>query len=116
MTTTLDVVIKNQNELNCSYLPFIKDGGLFIPTSELFQLGDDVILNLQIPGYTESMKIEGKVVWITPGNSLYQTYHGIGIQFTGENAKVTHDLIKSHIDTTQDVGGYAYGIVNASNL
>lgn len=96
-------------------MPFIKDGGLFIRTNEPFQLGENIVLNLQLPGLTTAVKVEGKIIWITPGNSLYQIYPGIGIQFTGENAKTTDDLIKANIDNTQDIGGYAYGTGNASN-
>lgn len=106
----LNYVIKSQMELNLSYMPFIKDGGLFIPTNDEYHLGDHVIVDLQLPGHTNKKEVNGKIVWITPQNSLYQSYPGIGIQFIGDNAKNIHDLIKSGIDNTIDIGGYTYGI------
>src|SRR5436189_6016645 len=97
---TLDYVIKNQLELNLSYMPFIKDGGLFIPTSQSFPLGEKIFINLQLPGQKETHKIEGKVVWITPKNALYQIFPGIGIQFVGDNASSLHEQIKANLDNT----------------
>jgi len=106
----LDYNINNQLELNLSYMPFIKDGGLFIPTPETFSLGDRIRVNLQLPGHKDTHVVEGKVVWITPKNALYQIFPGIGVQFIGENAKSLHELIKANLDNTMDVGGYTYGI------
>jgi len=107
---TLDYVIKNQLELNLSYMPFIKDGGLFIPTPQSFSIGDKISVNLQLPGQKERHLIEGKIVWITPKNALYQIFPGIGIQFIGDNSKSLHEQIKANLDNTMDVGGYTYGI------
>lgn len=112
---SIEYVIQNQIELNFSYMPFIKDGGLFIPTNEEFQLGDAVTVELKLPGHPETHQITGKVVWITPQNSLYQIFSGIGIQFVGDTAKTIHDLIRANIDNTIDTGGYAYGIGNTEN-
>lgn len=108
----LQYVIKNQVDLNLSYMPYIKDGGLFIPTNDTYHLGDHIIIDLQLPGHSETKEIAGKIIWITPPNSLYQIFPGIGVQFVGENAKSMHDIIKSSIDNTMDVGGYTYGIGN----
>jgi type IV pilus assembly protein PilZ len=109
---TLEYVIKSQLELNLSYMPFIKDGGLFIPTSETFNLGAKILVNLQLPGQKETHTIEGKVVWVTPKNALYQIFPGLGIQFIGENAKSLHEQIKTNLDNTMDVGGYTYGLTD----
>jgi len=109
----LKYLIKTQIELNLSYMPFIKGGGLFIPSHDKFQIGEPVTVELQLPGTDEIKMIEGLVVWITPINALYQIYRGIGIQFSGDNASTIHDFIKANLDNTMDVGGYAYGIVSA---
>lgn len=106
---TLEYIIKNQLELNLSYMPFIKNGGLFIPTSKIFHIGDKIFVNLQLPEQNATHRVEGKVVWITPKNALYQIFPGIGIQFIGENAKALHEQIKANLDNTMDVGGYTYG-------
>jgi type IV pilus assembly protein PilZ len=112
MHKTLKYLIENQIELNFSYMPFIKGGGLFVPTNEKFQLGDKILLDLILPGYSEANPIEGIVVWITPENSQYSVYAGVGIQLIGTNATSMQEFIKSNLDNTMDVGGYAYGLVN----
>ncbi|OGT45421.1 MAG: hypothetical protein A3E83_00330 [Gammaproteobacteria bacterium RIFCSPHIGHO2_12_FULL_41_20] len=106
----ISYVISDLIELNLSYMPFINEGGLFIPTSQSFQLGDKIIVNLQLPGEKETIKIEGKVVWITPQNALHHVSAGIGIQFIGPNAQNTRNYIEGQLDKSIDVGGYTYGV------
>lgn len=108
----LDYIINDPLELNLSYMPFIKDGGLFIPTSQSFPLGKSIIVNLKLPGLKENLQIEGKVVWITPKHSLHQVLAGIGIQFTGANTQATRTKIEANLDTSMEVGGYTYGMVD----
>lgn len=103
-------VIRDPLECNLSYMPFIADGGLFIPTMNTYSLGDNVVVELTLPGKTESLRIEGKIVWITPKNALHHVLPGIGIQFTGANMKAIRAQIESHLDTKIEVGGYTYGI------
>ena len=102
--------IKDPLELNLSYMPFIKEGGFFIPTSQVFFLGDDVMLELQLPARKESIRIEGRVVWITPKNALHHVLSGVGIQFVGANAKTIKTEIEAALDASIEVGGYTYGI------
>lgn len=109
---SIDYVVTNQTELNLSYMPFIKNGGLFIPTSEVYPMGSKIMVHLQLPGRKEKEIIEGKIVWITPQNALYEIFPGIGVQFTGEEAKSAHEQIKANLDNTIDVGGYTYGITS----
>jgi type IV pilus assembly protein PilZ len=107
---TLQYIVQTQLELNLSYMPFIKNGGLFIPTNDQYALGNRIEVELQLPGFTEVHRVEGKVIWITPKNALYQIYPGIGIQLVGDNANPVHELIKEQIDNTMEVGGYTYGM------
>lgn len=109
-TVTLDCNIQSQTELNLSYIPFIEGGGLFIPTTERFYLGDTVYINLQLPMQLTSRLVEGKVIWITPKNALYQAYAGIGIQITGANAKELKEEILANLDSKIEVGGYIFGM------
>lgn len=113
---TLSYALQSQLELNLSYIPFIKNGGLFIPTTETFLLGDDVIVDLQLHGDIHIQKIEGRVVWITPKNALYEIYSGIGIQFCGENAKTIGEQLKANLDNTMEVGGYVYGVAGGNGF
>jgi type IV pilus assembly protein PilZ len=107
---TIDYIIQNQLELNFSYMPFIVDGGLFIPTIEKYSLGEKIQLNLQLPGQLEIHSIEVKIIWTTPKNTLYQILPGIGVELIGVNAKALRDQIKANVDNKMEVGAYVYGM------
>jgi len=86
------------------------DGGLFIPTNESFILGDKIVIDLQLPGETKSNHVEGKVIWITPKNALYQILPGIGVELIGANAKTVREQIKANLDKSMDIGAYVCGM------
>jgi type IV pilus assembly protein PilZ len=79
----ISLSIKDKAMLHSNYMPFVKGGGIFIPTEKTFELGDEVFLLLTILEDTERFAITGKVVWInyrtTPGGRQM----GVGIQFGG---------------------------------
>lgn len=110
----LNYVMRDPLECNLSYIPFIVDGGFFVPTMNNYALGDRVVVDLGLPGRQDLLRVEGKVVWITPRNALHHVLPGIGIQFTGPNAQTVRTQIESYIDTKAEVGGYAYGILEDS--
>lgn len=109
----LNYDINDPLELNLSYMPFINEGGLFIPTTDTYTLEDPVIVELKLPGKADRLRIEGKVVWITPKNALHHVLAGIGIQFIGANAATVRSQIEAHLDSTIEVGGYTYGITES---
>lgn len=106
----LKYIINDPIELNLSYIPFINHGGLFVPTEQTYLLGDRVVIDLQLPGKKESLRIEGKVIWITPVNAFHHVLPGIGIEFAGANAPAIRLQIESNLDKSMEVGGYTYGI------
>ncbi len=110
-STPIDLVISEAVELNLSYMPFIKGGGLFIPTFQSYILGDPVHVNLHLPGKKDALYIEGKVVWVIPKISLYHVVAGIGIQFIGGNAQVIRNQIEELLDPSSEIGGYSFGII-----
>lgn len=87
----LPVVIRDKHTLYQSYMSFVKGGGLFVPTSKRYNLGDEVFLLMTLPEETERVATTGRVVWITPINAQGNRPAGIGVQFTdsadGENAR-----------------------------
>lgn len=88
----LSLVIKDLKVLYTAFMPFISNGGLFIPTKKKFNMGD--VLSLMITLLDEHIKysVNGKVVWITPNNA-HNRIPGIGLQFTGENAEKLYQKI-----------------------
>lgn len=106
----LTYTINDPLELNLSYMPFITGGGLFIPTDASYSLGDKILVDLQLPGKKDIVRIEGRVAWLTPKNALHHVLPGIGIQFTGGNAAAVRAQVESFLDKSMEVGGYTYGI------
>jgi len=110
MTNILNYVITDPSELNLSYITFVNEGGLFVPTKEPHVLGDIIEVDLTLPKKPEAIKIEGKVIWITPPNALYHSLPGIGVQFIGKNAKSIRGIIEGHLNPSMELGGYTCGI------
>ena len=69
--------------LHSSYMPFVKGGGIFIPTEKSFELGDEVFVLLTILEDPERFAITGKVVWINHRTTPGSRQMGVGIQFSG---------------------------------
>ncbi len=79
----ISLAIRDKNALYASYMPFLKNGGIFIPTDKPFELSDEVFLLLTLMDEPERFPVTGKVVWITPKSALGNRPVGIGIQFSG---------------------------------
>ena len=88
-----------------SYMPFVKNGGLFINTSHRYELGNEVFVMLRLPQETESdrMSIVGKVVWISRNGGVNRPA-GIGIQMSdqAENAVVRDRIEKAIAGISSD--------------
>ncbi|MEX0915843.1 MAG: PilZ domain-containing protein [Wenzhouxiangellaceae bacterium] len=74
--------IDDKEELYRCYMPFLLNGGLFIPTRKRFRLGDEVLVLLTLMG-EERMAIPGRVAWLTPHGTTSRTDGncGVGVQF-----------------------------------
>ncbi len=83
----ISVVLTDKHELYKSYMSFLKNGGLFVPTSRLFNLQDEVFVFVTLPDEVERRPVSGKVAWISPNVHTTARPQGIGVQFmdTPEN-------------------------------
>ncbi|OZG73673.1 pilus assembly protein PilZ [Hahella sp. CCB-MM4] len=81
----LTLTIKDKAVLYAAYMPFVRNGGLFIPTAKSYQLGDEVFLLLNLMDEPEKIPVAGKVVWVTPKGAQGNRAAGIGVQFNGED-------------------------------
>ncbi len=77
----LHVHVKDAERLHRAYMPFIVQGGLFIPSDKSYRLGDCLFLVLHLPGDEEPVSVTGKVVWITPPHPQGNRRPGVGVQF-----------------------------------
>lgn len=81
--TVLSVSIKEKETLYSAYMPFIKDGGIFLPTDIAFNLGDEVLILMTIPGESVPSQLLGIVVWLTQ-NEQRGLPKGAGFRFVKE--------------------------------
>ena len=49
--------------------PYVKGGGLFVPTAKKYNLGDEVFILLTLMDEKDRLPVAGKVVWITPAGA-----------------------------------------------
>ena len=90
----LSLTIKDKSVLYAAYMPFIKGGGLFIPTSKAYRLGDEVFMLLNLMDEPEKIPVAGKVVWITPRGAQGNRAAGVGVQFN-ESDNIARNKIET---------------------
>ncbi len=90
----LSLHVKDVASLHKVYMPFIENGGIFVPTNGNYKLGEEVFLLLSIKD-EEKEPVAGKVVWITPAGSQGLKKAGIGIQFS-DNSDM--EVLRSKIE------------------
>lgn len=93
----LSLSIKDLKVLYTAFMPFISQGGLFIPTKKSFSMGDTLPLMISLMDDNIKYSVNGKVIWITPNNA-HNRAPGIGVQFTGENADKLYKKITNILD------------------
>lgn len=77
----LSLSIKEKSALFAAYMPFVKGGGIFIPTTKQYQMGDEVFMLLTLMDDPNKIPVAGKVVWVTPAGAHGGKTQGIGVQF-----------------------------------
>lgn len=100
----LSLTIKDKTVLYAAYMPFIQGGGLFIPTSKAYQLGDEVFMLLNLMDESERIPVVGKIVWITPKGAQGNRAAGIGVQFS-EDSKGAREKIEGYLVGLLESGG-----------
>ncbi|MDR1854613.1 MAG: PilZ domain-containing protein [Azoarcus sp.] len=95
--SVLSLNINSKSALYAAYMPWIANGGLFLPTSKHYALGDDVFLMMQLMDDPAKYPVAGKVVWITPAGAQRNKAQGVGVQFpadeTGKAARIKIEQI-----------------------
>ncbi|MDF2180498.1 PilZ domain-containing protein [Neptuniibacter sp. CAU 1671] len=88
----LSLTIKTKEELYQAYLPFISNGGLFIPTLRSYHLGEEVFMLLDLMDEADKVPVTGKVVWLTPKGAQGGRTPGIGIQLTPDDSSLVNKI------------------------
>jgi type IV pilus assembly protein PilZ len=90
----LSLTIKDLNALYAAYMQYVKNGGLFIPTSKKYKLGDEVFMLLSLMDEPERLPVAGKIIWITPVGAEGNRAAGIGVQFSDQDNGVARNKIE----------------------
>ena len=93
----LSLTIKDKGALYAAYMPFIKNGGLFIPTPKPYRLGDEVFMLLKLMEEKDRLPVAGRVVWVTPKGAQGQRSAGIGVQFSDLDKGQTRSKIENYL-------------------
>ncbi|OHX12952.1 pilus assembly protein PilZ [Chromobacterium sphagni] len=92
----LSLHIKERSALFAAYMPFARNGGIFIPTNKEMQLGEEVFLLLTLMEDPQRIAVQAKVVWITPAGANNSRVQGVGVEFvSGEAGKQAKDKIEA---------------------
>ena len=91
----LSLAIKDQGALYNAYMPFVQNGGLFVPTTKKYSIGDEVFLLLSLVEEGERLPVAGKVIWVTPSGASGNRQSGIGVQFASGS---DGDMARSKIE------------------
>ena len=103
----LSLTIKDKGALYAAFMPFVKGGGLFIPTNKDYKLGEEVFMLLKLMEETEKTPVVGVVVWKTPQAAQGNRVSGIGVQFAQDK---DGEAVRNKIET------YLAGAQNSDRL
>lgn len=79
--SVIQLAIKEKAALFAAYIPLFKTGGIFVPTTREYRLGDNVYVLISLPDDPQRYPVAGKVAWITPVRSTANRTQGVGVVF-----------------------------------
>lgn len=83
--SVIQLVFREKGALYAAYIPAFTDGGLFVPTTRDYKLGDDIYLLLSLPDDPQRFPVAGRVAWITPPNASGGRTQGVGVRFPNDD-------------------------------
>jgi len=91
----LSLHVNSKAALYAAYMPYLTNGGIFLPTSKRYTLGDEVFLMIQLMDDPAKYPVAGAIVWITPPGAQRNKAQGIGVHFAADE---TGKLVKQKIE------------------
>lgn len=82
--SVIQLVFREKGALYAAYMPVFTDGGLFVPTTREYKLGEDIYLLLSLPDDPQRYPVAGKVGWVTPANASGGRTQGVGVRFPAD--------------------------------
>ena len=79
------LVIRSKASLYAAWIPLLKGGGIFLPSTRTHTLGEEVLVLLTLLDDPNKIPLQGHVAWINPAHSTGNRPQGIGVQlFDGD--------------------------------
>ena len=83
--SVMSLTIRERSGLYAAYMPFLQNGGIFIPGNRPCQLGEEVFLLLSLMQDEARYPVAGKVAWITPARATGNRTQGVGVRFPSDD-------------------------------
>lgn len=96
----ISLTVTDRGALYSAYMPFVTNGGVFVPTARNYEMGDEVFVLLKIMDDVSFTPVTGHVVWVTAAGAQGNKVPGIGIQFSDEDNGATKSGIEQHLAGT----------------
>lgn len=93
--SVIQLAIKEKAALHAAYIPLFAEGGVFIPTTREYRLGDDVYVLMSLPDDSQRYPVAGKVAWVTPAKAAGTRTQGVGVRFPSDEKS---RLLKNKIE------------------
>lgn len=90
------IVIRTTDELIGTYIPFLKKGGLIIPSDAAHQMGAIVALRVELFDYPHHFDVIGKIVWLTPEHVHLDKLNGTGVEFVSGDNEALWKILRQH--------------------
>lgn len=84
--SVLSLAIKEKAALYAAYMPFLVNGGIFVPTNKVYTIADEIYLILSLMEDTSKYPIAGKVAWVTPAGANNNKAQGVGVHFPADES------------------------------
>ncbi len=91
----LSVDFPDKAALYAAYMPFVKNGGLFVRTRESFEMGEELFVIMTMMGEPQKYQLAGRVIWVTPPGA--QSACGVGLQFHLDTPKELRQKLETYL-------------------
>ena len=95
----LQLRLESKPVIYASYMSFLEYGGVFLPTDDKFDMGEEILLVLELVGLgkTEKIFIKTNVCWINANPSASGRPKGIGLAFGSDESGLKAKTIFENI-------------------
>ena len=74
------LVIRSKSALYAAWMPLLRGGGLFVPSSRDHRLGEEVLVLLSLLDDSVRIPIQGHVAWVNPAHAASNRPQGFAVQ------------------------------------